>query len=83
MTLSQTSGQVTEPRVRVGITVFCIVALPRDRLGITAREVRGPDKFADAHVGELDRGSEDLGDGSPQWGPEENLTDGPPKLVII
>jgi len=39
MTLSQTSGQVTVPRVRVGITVFCIVALPRDRLGITAREV--------------------------------------------
>ena len=39
MTLSQTSGQVTVPRVRVGITVFCIIALPRDRLGITAREV--------------------------------------------
>jgi len=38
-TLSQTSGQVNVPRVRVGITVFCIVALPRDRLGITAREV--------------------------------------------
>jgi len=35
-----TSGQVTVPRVRVGITVFCIVALPRDRLGITAREVK-------------------------------------------
>jgi len=40
MTLSETSGQVTVPRVRVGITVFCIVALPRDRLGITAREVK-------------------------------------------
>ena len=39
MTLSQTSGQVTVPRVRVGITVFCIVALPRDRLGVTARDV--------------------------------------------
>ena len=40
MTLSQTSDQVTVPRVRVGITVFCIVTLPRDRLGITAREVK-------------------------------------------
>ena len=54
MTLSQTSGQVTVPRISVGITVFCIVALPRDRLGITAREVKGyggPDGGGEAGLG--------------------------------
>ena len=39
MTPPQPSGSVTAPREGLGITVFCIVALPRDRLGITAREV--------------------------------------------
>ena len=46
MTLSQTSCQVTVPQNRVGITVFCIIALPRDRHRITARKVNIADTAA-------------------------------------